>query len=327
MTAGGEAPSPTGRDGQGGATEPLFREEALRHHLRPAEEGEVLRLPPAWARATYWLLLAVVSVGLAYLVLGRAKEYASGPAIIRVAPRIELSSPAGGTVASVEVEPGQVARAGQVLVRLRAEREEAELKRVQEEFELKLADRLRAPGDESAGAVLAALRAELELGRARLEERLVRAPRDGVVRDVRIRPGQLLGAGEPILSLVPAGARFSVIALLPGHFRPQLREGMPLRLELDGHRYAYQWASIRRIADQVIGPAEARRFLGPEIADGVPIDGPVVLVDAELPSATFRARGTEYAYHDGMLARAEAAARTERILFLLLPQLRGLWSS
>jgi membrane fusion protein (multidrug efflux system) len=305
----------------------LFREEALRHHFRREEEGEVLRLYPGWGRWSYWLVLAVVLAGLAYVVLGTVSEYAIGPAVVRTENRVELSVAAGGTVAAVGVAPGETVVAGQVLARFRADREEAELRRIREEFELKLVDRLRDPGDDSVRAALASLRAELELARGRLEERLVRAPRDGVVRDVRIRQGQLLGAGEPVLALVPPGARFEVVALLPGHQRPHLHQGMRLRLELQGHRYAYQWASIKEIGNEVIGPEEARRYLGPEVADAVPVSGPVVLVHAELPADTFALRGHEYAYHDGMLATAEAPVRTERIVFLLLPQIRGFWSS
>jgi membrane fusion protein (multidrug efflux system) len=305
----------------------LFRGEALDHHLRRAEQGEVLRIDPAWMRWCYRLVLAVVLFAGAYAVLGTVNEYASGPAVLRVEGRMEVTAPADGTVSSIEVEPGRTVRAGEVLVRLRAEREEADLRSRQEEFDLKLADRLRDPGDKAVGAALATLRAELELARARVDDRLVKAPRDGLVQDVRVREGQFVNTGDPVLALVPPSSRFEAVALLAGQYRPHLREGMPLRIELKGQRSARQWARIDRIGGEIIGPAEARRYLGPEVADAVEISGPCVLVHAELPSDTFRVRGVEYRYHDGMLATAEAPVRAERILFLLLPQLRGGLSS
>jgi len=319
----GERENGTKPDSEGGAQAgELFRGEALDHHLRRAEQGEVLHLDAAWMRWCYRLVLAVVLFAGGYVVFGTVNEYASGPAVLRVEGRTEVNAPADGTVASIEAEPGRSVRAGEVLVRFQAEREEADLRSHQEEFDLKLADRLRDPGDKAVGAALATLRAELDLARSRFEGRLVKAPRDGVIQDVRIREGQFVNTGEPVLALVPASSRFEAIALFAGHHRPHVREGMPVRIELQGQRYARQWATIDRIGGEIVGPAEARRYLGPEVADTFEISGPCVLVHAVLPTDTFRSRGVEYRYHDGMLAKAETPVRAERILFLLLPQLR-----
>ena len=129
-------------------------------------------------------------------------------------------------------------------------------------------------------------------------------------------------SGPAVLRVVPASSRFEAVAVLAGHQRQHLWEGMPMRIELQGQRYVHQWVKIDRIGGEIIGPTEARRYLGPEVADTVEISGPCVLVHAELPTNTFRSRGVDYRYQDGMLATAKAPVRTERILFVLLPQLR-----
>ena len=66
---------------------------------------------------------------------------------------------------------------------------------------------------------------------------------------------------------------------------------MPLRLEIQGYRYAYQHLTVDSVGDEVVGPAEARRYLGDEIADAVQFAGPVVRVEAHLPFRHLRGGG------------------------------------
>ena len=181
-------------------------------------------------------------------------------------------------------------------------------------------------GNMTAYRELTRLRAEKENARAKLEERIVRAPRDGVVHDVRIGQGDFLDRGVQVLSLVPPDPAYTVVALLPGHALPQLEEGQEMRLEIEGYPYAYVPATIETVGEEAIGPAEARRFLGAEIADTIPIGGPVVLVRGRLASDKFRAWEQEYSLHDNMRATAEVLVRTERLLLRLIPGLKALGS-
>jgi membrane fusion protein (multidrug efflux system) len=224
-------------------------------------------------------------------------------------------------VAAVDVQPGQRVTAGQVLVRFHGD--VAELERLDQEFELQLMKTLANPADESARQSLTSLRAARELARARLEERLIRASAAGVVSDVRIRPGQSLNAGDPVLSIVTTDADFGITAILPGQFRPRLKPGMKLRIEMKGYHYAYQEVTIDSIGDEVVGPTEIRRTLGPELGDTLPIAGPVVLVTAKLPARTFQAQGREYAYFEGMQGSAEARVGSESIAAALIPGLKA----
>jgi membrane fusion protein (multidrug efflux system) len=77
----------------------------------------------------------------------------------------------------------------------------------------------------------------------------------------------------------------------------------------------------------VVGPAEARRYLGDEIADAVQFTGPVVRVEAHLNSPTFEAEGKLRRYHDGMLANAEVRTRSERVLVTLIPALKAFFET
>ena len=105
---------------------------------------------------------------------------------------------------------------------------------------------LRDPADQAARSSLTTLRAERQLAQTRLEEQRLTAPHPGIVSDIRIRPGQPVVAGEAVLSLLADGRRWVVLAMLPGHARPLLRPGTPMRLELNGYRYSYRDVVIRQ---------------------------------------------------------------------------------
>jgi multidrug efflux pump subunit AcrA (membrane-fusion protein)/GAF domain-containing protein len=309
-----------------GSAPTLFREQALRIHQAGMRiEGDLLRADPSWMQWTYRLLLAVLATALLFSLLGTVREYASGPAVVRLGGRTDLRATAAGTVHEVTVERGDRVAAGQVLVRLHGAQEAAGLERIEREIELQLVNRLRNPADTAAERSLLSLRAERELARSRVDERALRAPAAGVVDDVRVRPGQPVSPGQILTTLAGPGGERTVMALLPGEFRPLLKPGMPLRLELQGYRYAYQHLVVEEVGGEVVGPAEARRYLGEEIADAATLGGPVVLVTARVPSLTFEAEGRTRRYHDGMWGKAEVRVRSERILVALVPALRALF--
>jgi membrane fusion protein (multidrug efflux system) len=299
--------------------ERLFRAEAVAYHAQPREDGALLEIAPSWARQSFRLLLGVLLCALLYLILGRAHEYASGPAILRVEGRTDLTARVAGVVSAVLVHPGERVRAGQPLMQFFMEQESAELERIKKEQELQLLKLLRDPSDQAARAALTTLRAERELATARLSLRLVRAPHAGVVSDVRIRSGESLMVGDLVVTLLPEDATLSLVALLPGRYRPMLRAGQPLRFELEGYRYEYRELPIDEVGDAVIGPHEAQRYLGPDLADSVQLQGPVVLVRAHLPWRSFVSDGRAFDYYDGLHAWAQVRVRSERIARLLLP--------
>jgi membrane fusion protein (multidrug efflux system) len=300
----------------------VFRPEAIEHHIGALQDGQVLRLPTTWARLAFWLLLLVLVVSLAYASLGTLYEYASGPAVVHIEDRATLTATIAGTVAKVLVQPGQHVTAGQPLVQFVADQESAELSRIAKEFDLNLSRLLRDTTDQTARQSLASLRAQRELAASRLEQRLLRASRAGIVSDLRIRAGQYIGVGELVLSIMSDRAPASLLAVLPGRYRPQLRPGMSLRFELDGYRYQYIVLDIESVADNVVGPSEVKRFLGADVADTVPLDGPLVLVRARLPGSGFVSEGKRYDYYDGLPGRAEVRVRSETILVSLVPALK-----
>jgi len=303
----------------------MFRKEALDYHAGAQEHGGVLRLSPSWTRWAFWLLLAVVGFYCAFGVFGWISEYASGPAVVRADSRVEVTALSSGRVTSVEVRPGQRVKEGQILVRFFAGMEQASLERYNQEFELHLLRRMRDLSDEGANQALSTLRAEKELAEFQLEQRGVRAPVAGVVSDVRIRRGQHITEGEVVVSLVQEDSPLELIAMLPGGSRPLLSKGGTLRLELQGFPYQYQELIIDEVGDELVGPGEVRRYLGPELAESLTVSGAVVLVRAHIPSRSFEADGKRLSYFDGMLGTAHARVKSERIVTTIVPGLKALF--
>jgi membrane fusion protein (multidrug efflux system) len=297
----------------------LFRKEALAHHRDGYEPGRFVRRDVGWARWAYRLLLTIVAAALAFAAVMPVGEHATGPALVRVDGRVDLTAPTAAVVSAVYVHPGERVRAGQLLAQLADAAEQAELLRVQRELETQLLRHMSDPGDVQSAAAVAGLRGSRDEARARIDARRVRAPRSGVVNDVRVHAGQAPAAGELLVTLVDDEVQPSLVALLPGRFRPLLRVGMPLRFELDGFRAAWHELPITAVGDEVIGPREAQRFLGPELGDAVPLTGPLVVVRVALPGRTFASSHRHYPYYDGLRATAEVRVRTQRLLSLFWP--------
>jgi membrane fusion protein (multidrug efflux system) len=300
----------------------FFRREALTYHAGAQHEANLLELGPAWIRRSYWVLLAACTAALLYSLVGRINEYATGTAVIRSDDRIDINAHLGGTVEAVLVRPGQRVVVDQPLIRLYGALEAANLGRIESEFEQHLVSMLRNPNDAAARSAMAGLRAQREQVLAQIDERILRAPRAGVVSHLTVREGQQLQPGDLALSLTGGESGFRVLAVLPGQYRPLIRPGMRMRLELRGFPYAYQTVSIESISDEVVGPAEVRRYMPQSIADAFDPMGPMIFIEAALPGRSFTVSGRPLGYYDGMFARAEVVVRSESILLRFIPGLR-----
>jgi len=304
----------------------IFRNEALESLSQGNDNRHdaLLEITPGWTTWTYWLLVGLVIAASLYAVIGTIDEYATGVGVIRDQGRTLVTATTGGTIRRIAVQPGQQIQIRQPLVYFDDSQERIELERLQNDFNSQQLNRLKNPNDPAAHQQLATLRSQIEAAERRLKERTVLAARAGLVQDMRIRQNQFVSAGESLLTIVGENDRLTVIAILPGQYRPLLKKGSSLRLELNGFRYAYQHATIEEVGNEVVGPNEIRRFLGQEIADAVTFQGPSLIVQAHLPLRSFKAEGRWHEYHDGMHGIADARVRSESILAALVPGLRTL---
>jgi multidrug resistance efflux pump len=307
-------------------TEPAlspFRPQAVAFHRRGGLRGDVLHITPGLLHAVQWFLIAVVVCACAFVCTAQVTDYASGPALVLLDNRRDVTATRAGVVDEIPARIGSRVRAGDVLLRLHAAAETTDLAATEQQLADQLVLLMRNPLDQGARAALPELRARRDVARTALERSLLRAPVDGVIADLRARIGQMVDVGAPLLALQaePRGAR--ITALLPGPERPRLQPGMPLRLHIDGFERTSLELVIERVDEQVLGPAEAVRAIGTELSGAFDVRGPIVLVHARLRDASFESRGVQYRLHHGMPARAEVAVQRKPLLYSWLPGLEG----
>jgi membrane fusion protein (multidrug efflux system) len=303
----------------------LFRPEAIEHQRARGLRSELITLDE---RASAWgfrLLCAGMLAVAAFIAWGRLNEYASGPAFVQLDGRTALTASGAGLVTSVLVKPGDQVKAGDELVRFHDSDEVAELQAAVKEFDSQLAKLLLQPDDAVTREALVSLRSRRVLAEERHARRAVRAPHAGIVGDVRVREGQVVEPGMRMIDLQGSATSATVTALLPGRYRPLLHAGAKLRFEIDGFHLLTHELRIQQVGAQIVGPAEAARFVGRDLADAFSISGPVVLVQATLPRTSFVMEGQNYDFATGMLGKAEAVVRNEAIAYSFLPSLKQ-WS-
>ncbi len=303
----------------------IFREAALEAHRRGSRPGRPLHIAASWTHWAIALTLAVVVGGLIFAATARVGEYAQGIAVVHREGRQVASATVSGIVQSIEVRPGERVVADQVLVQLDDVAERAELARVEDEYQQRLVELLREPGDEARRERLAGLDGQLQLARMRVDERRISATHAGLVSDVRVRPGQPVSPGDAVVSVEHDATETLVVGLFPGHTRPLLSAAdTHLYLEFAGFPDSRQEVEIRSVADEVVGPVEAMRYLGREREGAMTPSGPVVVVVAILPCDTFTSEDSEYRVYDGMQGVLEVELRSATLLETLVPALREL---
>ena len=145
------------------------------------------------------------------------------------------------------------------------------------------------------------------------------APAAGVVASLTARPGVWLAPGDPVATIVDDAAGFEVIAFLPASYEPQLSPGMPLMLRLNGYADSSELLSIEQVGPVILNRAEAIPYMG----DSVPFTGPLIVLRARVPKATFGSAGRRYPYRSGLTGGADVAIDARSALTTLIPALKA----
>jgi membrane fusion protein, multidrug efflux system len=300
----------------------LFRPQAVDFQRRGRLRGDVLRITSDSLRAVFWFVVAGVLLGVAFLCTAQVQRYSSGPGVIAIDQRHEISAERAGIVAEIAVQLGQHVQQGDELMRLHTPAESAELASIEREIDDQLVLLMQKSEQRSASDALSSLRARQAVARTALERGVVRAPAAGQIVDLRARVAQHVEVGAALLALQGEHAGAELTALLPGPDRPRLHVGMPLQVRIAGFERSHLELLVDRIDEQVLGPREAVRAVGSELADAFELSGPIVLVHARLRSAELFSQGLAYRLHHGMPATVEVVVEREPLLFACVPGLR-----
>jgi membrane fusion protein (multidrug efflux system) len=170
----------------------------------------------------------------------------------------------GGVVADIRFESGTMAKKGDVLLRLDASSEEAQMKSAEAEAELARADVDRAR--ELAGRNVVS-KAELDAAeskakqkeatvgnmRAMITKKEVRAPFDGQLGIRQVNLGQMITAGQQVVSLQSLDPVFVDFAL-PQQDVPKLTQGLDVHVRTDalpGREFSGKLTAVNSAIDPV----------------------------------------------------------------------------
>jgi membrane fusion protein, multidrug efflux system len=173
-----------------------------------------------------------------------------------------VSTELGGVVAEIKFENGGLAKKGDVLVRLDASAEEAQLHSAEADLEWAKADWERANGL-AAGKVIS--KAELDAAeskykqkaaavdqmRSMITKKTVRAPFDGQLGIRQVNVGQSIDARQPIVPLTSLDPVYVDFALPQQHLS-QLSEGLEAQIRSDampGRAFAGKLTAINSMVD------------------------------------------------------------------------------
>jgi membrane fusion protein len=169
--------------------------------------------------------------------------------------------------------------------------------------------RSQAAGVQSARAALARERVEAETAQGYL----LTAPVDGIVTALTARPGQPADLQQPLMVVMPAGARPRAELYVPTQAAGFLAPGQEVRLAID----AFPYQSFGTVAARIVQVSSvAIPRAGP---DGATI--PVYLVTAELAEPFVTAFGRRQPLLPGMTLSARIVAERQSLLHWLFQPL------
>jgi biotin carboxyl carrier protein len=298
----------------------LYRGEALEAHRTRGNEGVPVNLSPSWIKRAYPFLLASILIALVASIFITVPTYSSGMGVVYL-QGMPITAPAAGTVDKIYVTPGQQVKEGTPLVLLHSQQEDDELRAAQTEADNTITQYLHDPSDEMTRKTMIGALNKVDLAKARVAARVVRARSDGTVSDIRVQLGALLQPGEPILQVVDPKADPEMWAFLPGKDRPRLRPGQTLQVEIVGFTKTREKVAITYVSPETFGAAEVAKIVGPTLADSIKMPpGSYVWVKAKMPKK-FKTQHSTLWYHHGMVAKTEVKIQEKPFLVTLLPSL------
>lgn len=167
--------------------------------------------------------------------------------------------------------------------------------------------------------------AQLEQERLRIEangEILVQAPVAGLIASRLIEPGQSVHAGQPLLSLLPAGAMLQAQLLVPSRAIGFIEPGdsVLLRYQAFPHqKFGHHRGTVARISRSALTPGELGSLIGNARAGE-----PYYRVVVELSQQTITAYGKREPLRPGMLLEADILGEERKLYEWVLEPLYSL---
>ncbi|HEU4407501.1 MAG TPA: HlyD family efflux transporter periplasmic adaptor subunit [Polyangiaceae bacterium] len=156
-----------------------------------------------------------------------------------------------------------------------------------------------------------------------LEAAVVRAPSDGVIGSISVKPGDAVAVGAPVGRLIPAGAPRAAAVYLPERDRAFVEPGAAVRVELD-QLPAWEFGALNGRVLRVATEIATARDLQDTFGDHVPSREPMYRVDVGLEQDDAYARLAPRLRAES-LADVRFTLRRRRVIAVLFEPLQRWW--
>lgn len=150
---------------------------------------------------------------------------------------------------------------------------------------------------------------------------VLRAPRDGVVSAVLLKEGQMVGAGQALLSILPAGSTLQAQLLVPSRAIGFIEPGSQVVMRYQAFAYqkfGQQYGRVADISRSALTPVEVEALVGQQPHE------PVYRVKVALDSQQVLAYGRPEPVRPGMALDADILMERRRLVEWVFESLYGM---
>ncbi len=151
-------------------------------------------------------------------------------------------------------------------------------------------------------------------------EWVLQAPRAGIISTVLIKPGQAVTAGEPLLTVVPAGSQLEAQLLVPSSAVGFVRTGQRVVLRYQAFPYqqfGLHFGEVAQVSRSALSPQEVAMLVGQQVT------APLYRVLVRLNGQSVVAYGQPVALRPGMALSADILLDRGRLIEWILEPLFG----
>jgi len=152
---------------------------------------------------------------------------------------------------------------------------------------------------------------------------VLRAPRDGVVSTVLLKEGQMVSAGQPLLSILPAGSTLQAQLLVPSRAIGFIEPGSRVVLRYQAfpyQKFGQQYGQVTDISRSALSPADLVALVGQSSQQ----QEPLYRVQVALDSQQVLAYGREEPVKPGMALDADILMDRRRLIEWVFEPLYGM---
>lgn len=150
---------------------------------------------------------------------------------------------------------------------------------------------------------------------------VLRAPRDGMVSTVLLKEGQTVAAGQPLLSILPAGSTLQAQLLVPSRAIGFIEPGSIVVLRYQAfpyQKFGQQYGKVSDISRSALGVAEVNALIGQQARE------PLYRVEVNLDSQQVMAYGHPEPVKPGMALEADVLMERRRLIEWVFEPLYGM---